>query len=669
LNAAIKLHSRTRHPLDPLTAEEIDGTAALLREDARFRSLPAGARFITIELRAPAKAEVLARTEGKSRPALPPLPREADVVLLDRADACAIETVVSLTNDRVTRWQPMEGAHPLAVVEELSEAEELVRRDPDFQAALAKRGVEDFETIQVDAWPAGYFGDPGERGVRLARCLAFVRPQPGDSEWAHPVDGLIALVDLTKLEVIRIDDHGAVPIPSEPGNFDVEAAIAEHGALRTDLKPFEITQPDGPSFEVDGNLVRWQNWELHVGFTPREGLVLNMVGYRDRGRLRPILYRASLSEMVVPYGDPSPTHYFKNAFDAGENGVGIAASSLTRGCDCLGEIRYFDATVSNGAGEPVRIPNAICLHEEDAGVLWRHIEWRTGEGEVRRARRLVISSFSAIGNYDYGFFWHLYQDGTIGYEIKLTGVLSTGAVAPGLTPRHGTLVAPGLNAMVHQHYFNVRLDLDIDGQGNTVEEVWTESLPPGPENPHGNAFEPLRRPLRSEAEAKRRLDPTSARWWEITNPGRRHRLGRPVAYRLVPGENTWPFAQPDAAVMKRAAFVGEHLWVTPYQEGERYAAGDYPNQHAGGAGLPEWTAADRDIADRDLVLWYTFGHHHVPRPEDWPVMSVASIGFSLKPVGFFERNPALDVPPPTPDEACHAPDGGRIPTSEGETSR
>jgi primary-amine oxidase len=260
----------------------------------------------------------------------------------------------------------------------------------------------------------------------------------------------------------------------------------------------------------------------------------------------------------------------------------------------------------------------------------------------------VISSFSAIGNFDYGFFWYLYQDGTIAYEVKLTGVLSTGAVGPSERPRHGVLVAPGLNAMIHQHYFNVRLDLDVDGLENTVEEVWTESLPPGDDNPHGNAFVVRRRPLRTESEAQRRVDTGSARWWEIVNPHVRHRLGEPVGYRLIPGENTVPFAQPDAAVMKRAGFIREHLWVTPYEPGERYAAGEYPGQHRGGAGLPEWTRQDRAIVDRDLVLWYTFGHHHVPRPEDWPVMPVATIGFTLKPVGFFERNPALDVPPSMP---------------------
>jgi primary-amine oxidase len=637
-------HAFAGHPLDPLTAPEVAAAAAIVRTSDGYGARSDRCRFITIALQEPVKDGVLGWEAGGPRPA-----REAEVVLLDRGRAETVEAVVSLDEGAVTGWSVRTGVQPMAVVAELMEAEELLRLHPEFQAALARRGITDPDQIQVDAWPAGHFGRDEESERRLARGVAFVKPKPGDNEWAHPVDGVIALVDLNTLEVLRVEDHGVVPVPQESGNFDAEAGAP----LRADLAPLEITQPDGPGFAVDGRVVRWQRWQLHVGFTPREGLVLNRVGYEDGRRLRPIMHRASLSEMVVPYGDPSPTHYFKNAFDAGENGVGVAASPLTRGCDCLGEIVYLDAVCNDAAGEPVVIPNAICIHEEDYGVLWRHIEWRDGTGEVRRARRLVISSFSAIGNYDYGFFWYLYQDGSIEFEVKLTGVLSTGAVAPGVRPEHGVLVAPGLNAMVHQHFFSMRLDMDVDGVENAVEEVWTESLPPGPGNPIGNAFRPMRRRLETELEARRRLDPASALWWEIVNPGVRHRLGEPVAYRLVPGENATPFAQPDAPVSKRAGFIHHHLWVTPYEPGERYAAGDYPSQHPGGAGLPEWTSADRPVSGRDVVVWYTFGHHHVPRPEDWPVMPVATIGFMLKPVGFFERNPALDVPPSRPHaESC-----------------
>ena len=126
-----------------------------------------------------------------------------------------------------------------------------------------------------------------------------------------------------------------------------------------------------------------------------------------------------------------------------------------------------------------------------------------------------------------------------------------------------------------------------------------------------------------------------------------------VGDRLLPGGTTVAFAQPDAPVSKRAGFIRNHLWVTPYRADERYAAGDYPNLHPGGAGLPEWTSADRPLDGTDIVVWYTFGHHHVPRPEDWPVMPVATAGFLLKPVGFFKRNPALDVPPPHPHSDHH----------------
>jgi len=637
----------TAHPLDPLSEEELTRVVDAVRAAAEFRALTAAPRFVTADLLEPPKAAVL--TWEDRADAQPPA-RQAEVVLLDRGGGAAHEVVVQLAvdadpaapPDSIVSWQRRDDVQPMATVGELVLAEDLVRDDENFRRALAERGVTDFEAVQIDAWPAGNFGYPEEAGRRLARCVAFLKPTPGDNEWAHPVDGLIALVDLNSLEVLRIDDHGVVPIPPEPGNFDVEAA----GQLRDDLAPLEITQPAGPSFQVQGNVVSWQRWRFHVGFNSREGLVLSQLRYEDQGRPRSILFRASLSEMIVPYGDPSPTHYFKNAIDAGENGVGLSASPLTRGCDCLGEIFYFDAATVSDVGQAVRIPNAICMHEEDYGVLWRHIEWRNGQGEVRRSRRLVVSSFSAIGNYDYGFFWYLYQDGTIAFEVKLTGVLSTGAVAPDTYPEYGTLVAPGLNAMNHQHFFNVRLDLDVDGVQNAVEEVWTEAEPPGPENPHGNAFRAHRRRLASELEAQRRVDPSHARWWEIINPGVTHRLGRPVGYRLLPGENAVPFASAEAAVSKRAGFIRQHLWVTPYRDDERYAAGEYPNQHPGGAGLPEWTRADRPIDNEDIVVWYTFGHHHLPRPEDWPVMPVATIGFSLKPVGFFERNPALDVPPP-----------------------
>jgi primary-amine oxidase len=630
-----------RHPLDPLSGEELARAVQLVRSSEDFKTLSSRTQFISVALLEPPKNAVFFQRREES-------PRQAQIVLLESKRGHTYEVVVSLDDERVRSWSQIRGVQPASPVQEIIEASQVVKQDHKFREAMARRGITDMEQVQVDPWPAGHYGSQEELGLRLARAVAYLLPRPDDNAYAHPIEGVIALVDLNRMAVLEVEDHGVVPVPAERGNYLGESTAP----ARSDLRTLEISQPDGPSFQVSGWEVEWQKWHFRVGFTPREGLVLHTVAYEDDGTRRPILYRASLSEMVVPYGDPSPTHYFKGVFDAGENGVGTAVTSLERGCDCLGEIHYFDAAVCDNDGRVRLIRNAICMHEEDYGVLWRHLDWRSGAGEIRRSRRLVVSSFASIGNYDYGFFWYFYQDGTIQFEVKLTGVLSTGAVPPGEVPQYGSLVAPQLNGMIHQHFFNVRLDVMVDGRENSVVEVNSETVPRGSANPHGNAFRATRTLLRREREAQRVIHPTSARSWEIVNPSRRNRLGNPVAYRLIPGENVLPFADPDSAILRRAGFTTKHLWVTPYNAAERFAAGEYPYQHPGGAGLPEWTRADRSIAATDIVVWYTFGHHHLPRPEDWPVMPMAYIGFHLRPAGFFERNPALDVPRPPRDDHC-----------------
>ncbi len=425
------------------------------------------------------------------------------------------------------------------------------------------------------------------------------------------------------------------------------------GPLRTDLRPISITQPDGPSFTLDGNRLSWQGWSLRIGFDPYEGLVLHEVGYADGDRVRPILHRASISEMVVPYGNPSEAQGWKNAFDAGEWGLGRMTQSLTLGCDCLGEIRYLDACMANEQGEPWVVPNAICLHEEDAGIGWKHVDLMSGRSEVRRSRRMVISIIATVGNYGYGFFWYLYLDGNIQLEVKLTGIMSPQGVRAGETSDFGALVAPGVVAPVHQHLFCARLDFDVDGTTNRVEEVEAETMPAGPDNPWGNAFRARRTLLERESDAQREVSPATSRSWRVSSTTARNGLDQPTAYKLVPTMSTPTLlARPESSVSRRAGFARHNLWVTPYEASERRAAGEYPNQHAGGAGLPDWTAADRDLVDRDVVCWYTFGVTHFPRPEDWPVMPVEYTGFLLMPAGFFDRNPALDVPPSSTDH-CH----------------
>jgi len=622
----------TAHPLDPLSAGEI----ARAWELTQAKQAPGPrTRVISITRHEPPKDVVLRHQPGAF------VEREAFVVLLDNATRTTYEAVVSLTKEGVVSWTAVPGVQPSIVFDEFFECEAAVRADARWQDAMRKRGVTDFSLTMVDPWSAGNFGFAGEEGRRLVRALTWVRRNPTDNGYARPVANVLTVVDLDDMKVVDVQDYGVVPLPDEDANYSPEVA-----GTRPDLKPLEIRQPEGPSFELNGHELSWQRWRMRLGFTPREGLVLHTVTYHDQGRDRPILYRASVVDMVVPYGDPRPTYFHRNAFDIGEYGIGYLANSLELGCDCLGEIRYLDAVVNDSRGGAVTIANAICIHEEDYGILWKHLDLRTGHSEVRRSRRLVVSFIATVGNYEYGFYWYFYQDGTIQLEVKLTGIISNGAVMPGEKPPWGELVTPQVYGPIHQHFFSVRLDMMVDGPQNSVYEVNTVADPPGPHNPYGGAFRAHATLLGRESEAQRIIDPLAGRFWKIVNPSVNNRLGEPVGYKLMPGENVLPFAAPEAQVTKRAGFMTKHLWVTRFDPSEKYATGDYPNQHAGGAGLPSYVQDDAPLQNTDVVVWYTFGAHHVVRPEDWPVMPVASIGFMLKPVGFFDRNPALDVPRP-----------------------
>ncbi len=639
-----------RHSLEPLTADEISAAAATVRADRRWND---GCLFVSISLDEPPKEAVFGGAGGA-------VDRRAFMVIRDTRSRATVEATVSITRGAVLSWEVIPGAQPSITLAEFLASDEAIKKDPRWQEAMRKRGVTDFSLAMVDAWSAGCYqpeDDPGNR--RIVRALTFIRTAPKDNGYARPVEGVITEFDLDRMVVTAVEDHGVVPLPPRPGNYTAEgvadpANVPHFPQLRADLKAVDITQPDGASFRVDGHEVEWQKWRFRLGFNMREGIVLHTISYNDGGRERPVIYRASVSEMWIPYGDPNPTHWRKQVFDMGEYGVGLLTNSLELGCDCLGEIYYFDAVLSDTAGEPLVIKNAVCMHEEDHGILWKHTDLRTEKVEVRRSRRLVVSNIATVGNYEYGFFWYFYQDGSIEMEVKLTGIMSTGALPEGETPKYGVLVAPGLYGPNHQHYFSVRLDMSVDGPKNTVYELNSESVPPGPENPHGNAWVVASRVLGRESEAQRTINPLSARSWKVVNHSSLNGLGEPVAYRLVPGDNVLPLAQPDSAALQRALFATKHLWVTRYDARERYAAGDYPNQHPGGAGLPAYAAQDRALEDTDIVVWYTMGAHHVVRPEDWPVVPVATIGFHLKPSGFFDGSPALDVAPSMNGEHCHS---------------
>jgi primary-amine oxidase len=628
------------HPLDPLTPAEIRAAAAIARRELR---LPDTARFAAIRLLEPPKAVVRRYEPGTG------IGRRAWIAVMDGPAGTLHDGVVDLDASTVEQWTERPGLQGPLLLDEYERAADLIRGDPRWQTALRRRGITDPNQVRIDAWMIGNFGLPEEQGRRLCASLAYLCERPRDLPYARPIEGLIAYVDLNTMTVTRVLDPEPVPVPTDPGRYDA-ASIAP---MREGLRPLEITQPDGPSFTAEGHEIRWQNWRFRWSFNAREGLVLHKIEWDDHGTIRPVIYRASLAEMVVPYGDPDPAHFWQGAFDLGDFGIGRGLNSLELGCDCLGVIQYFDVVSHDDFGEPLIVKQGICLHEEDFSILWKHWDFVEDHTEVRRQRRLVISAIGTNLNYDYGYYWYFYLDGSIEFEVKLTGVMQTKAVVDGAAGPYAYLVAPGLAAMHHQHLFNARLDMEVDGPRNSVEELDIIRAEDGPDNPYRTAIVTRTTPLRHEGEARRQADAAVGRTWLVTSADHRNAVGARTAYQLVPQASPSLLAAPDSSLARRAEFARHHLWVTPFADDERHSGGEYPNQHPGGAGLPEWTAANRPIEDTDVVLWHTFGTSHAARPEDWPVMPVERAGFRLRPFGFFDRNPALDVPPSGGDH-CHA---------------
>ncbi len=636
------------HPLDPLSAEEIRQSVAVLR---RERDVSERWRFASIDLVEPTKQQLREHGEGT------PAERIARLVCWNREDGRVYASRVSLTRDQVIAWTEETDGQPNLTVDEVHECDEAMRQEPRVIAALARRGITDLENVSIEAWAYGAHLLPEPwSDRRLAWCDTWLRAEPGANFYAHPVSGLHPIVDLNTMELLELEDDGSGPGPQTMGEYVPRFVPGLH--LREDIKPVEITQPEGTSLQLDGNLLTWQKWSLRIGFNYREGMTLHTVGYEDGGRVRPIAHRLSFAEMIVPYRDPGTDHYRRTAFDIGEWGLGFMTTSLELGCDCLGDITYLDAVMHDSQGEPYTIKNAICIHEEDDGVLWKHVDDVSG-AETRRSRRLVVSFHVTVGNYEYLVYWRFYQDGNIQCEVRATGIMVTTplpADAPDAQqPTSGTLVDERTYAPFHQHFIVARLDMDVDGEANTVYASESVPVPLGPENPHGVALGVKKTALVTESDGRQDYDWATQRSWTVVNDASRNRLGTPVGYKLVPDASLPTLLDPASPILTRAEVLAHTLWVTANAPEERWPCGEFVVQSRDDRGLPVWTAQNRSIQDADVVLWYTFGIHHVTRPEEWPVMAVDVISFWLKPVGFFDRNPALDVPPSPHQhhEGCH----------------
>jgi primary-amine oxidase len=600
------------HPLTSLTESEINIAVSVIK---REKTLSEMAVFPLITLQEPDKEEVLKFTDGKV------FERKVFLVIYERSQNKTYEGIVDLTSKTLSYWKEIPSVQPAIVNSEYELATQVVKTDTRWQKAMQRRGIRDFDQVKISWWAPGILSQQEQAtGNRLCRGLSYYKGK-GWNYYGSPIEGVVTTVNLNTGEIASFVDTGNVPFSKQNWNYDVKSL----GKLLSPLKALKIRQPNGVNFQIKDNEISWQGWKFRYSMHPRNGLMLYQVTYKEGENIRPVLYRASLSEMVVPYGNPEPTWSFRNAFDVGEYNLGLLANTMELGKEIPENGLLLNAVFANEQGEPYKIPGVIGIYERDNGMLWKHYEYNTGRNDVRRSRELVMAMTVAIDNYDYSINWIFHQDGTLEVQNELTGIVLAQGTA-------------------HQHFFNYRLDFDVDGQANSVMEMNVKALPMDEKNPLGNAIAVAEIPLAKETAAVRDLDMKSSREWMIVSAGKKNTLGAAPGYMLMPGGNSIFFSVEGSKIRERAEFATHHLWVTKYKPTELYAGGDYPNQTQPGQGLPKYIADDESLMGEDIVLWYTMGVTHIPRSEDWPVMPVHRVGFKLVPRGFFSRNPAIDLP-------------------------
>jgi len=624
-----------RHPLDALTADEYWAVFETMKSSGK---IDASSRYAGISLHEPPKAEVLRWKRGD------PFRREALAIV--KQGRQTFEAVVDVSNRKLISWREIKGVEPMLIPDETEGVGDRVKEDPQVKAAFAKRGIVDLETVGCDGSSPGYFGTSEEQGRRLQR-ITCAEGRGALNGAAHPIEGLIVVWDSEEQKIIRIIDTGAVPVPRGKAEYDGDAIPP-----RNTPGPITILQPVH-GFELAGTQVKWQNWNFHFRIDPRAGVVVTNVAYDDGGKLRSILYEGSLSELFVPYQDPAEGWYHWTFLDMGEGNIwGSAASQLAPGADCPDNAVLFDSTITNSRGIPRRWPRAACLFERETGdFAWRHAPGGM-DPESRSRRELVLRMITTFGNYDYALDWVFMQDGSIKIRVGATGSVEIKAVrsrtasedADGRDRRYGHFVAENTVAVNHDHYFCFRLDLDIDGTANSFLKEKLEPRRVTDNVPRKSLWVVEPKIAKTESEAKSVMMMEHPALWRVINPNVKSPLGYDVGYEIAGGHNGISLMSDDDYPQKRAGFIKNHIWVTPYRDDELWAAGDYPTQSHGGDGLPAWTKNDRPIENTDIVVWYTLAFHHVPRPEDWPIMPTAWHEFELRPFDFFSRNPAVDLP-------------------------
>ena len=622
-----------KHPMDPLSGEEIAAAVEVLQEAG---NVDGQTRYPMIRLYEMPKADVLAWQPGAK------VQRRAEVFA--QAGVKIFRATVDLDHRQVDSWKEVTSGKPPFNLSEVLLTMDLTKSDARWQASMKRRGITELNKVVCLPFTVGYFGDDSDRGRQLYRMASYY-PHGAKNYWGRMIEGVTVLVDISAKRVLDVIDTGVKPMPAGPVDYD----RASNEPLRQAPNPVTYVQEDGPSYSFDGNVIRWDKWSFHLSFEPQSGLVLSDVSFVGRS----VLYQAAVSELFVPYMDPDEHWFYRTFMDAGEYGLGLQSSALMPGIDCPENATLLSPILANSSGGTQVRKNAVGVYERyDGDPAWRHVDDINGQRGGVRFQQLVVRGVSTVGNYDYLFDWIFDTSGGIRVRVGATGICSAKAVdaasaaegGQGDDAAYGRFVDDHTVAVNHDHYIAYRLDFDVDGPTNSfVKDVLSPVRFTG-ETPRRSGWKIESVLAKTENDAKLVLDQRRPALWRVVSNDVTNQHGYPTSFHIKP--TTPPFLSlldNEDWPQKRAGFAAYNLFVTPFQREERYAGGVFPNQSRGDDGLHVWSAADRPIENTDIVAWYVVGFHHVVRAEDWPVMPTAWHDFYLRPFDFLDRNPQLDL--------------------------
>ncbi|WP_081404174.1 primary-amine oxidase [Acinetobacter sp. 809848] len=632
----------TFHPLNSLNSEEIKKTFDVInRSKYAYKNM----RFAELKLKEPEKAKVwdyfINHKEFKED-------RIASFILLKGSQA--IEGEVNLNTQQVTKWNALKDTHGMVLLDNFEAVQRVIETSKEYQEALRKRGITDVKKVIATPLTVGYFGgkDGLDKQLNILKVVAYLDVGDGNY-WAHPIENLVAVVDLDKEKIIKIEEGSIIPVPM------ANRPYMSNKPVPSKLKPLNITEPEGKNFSITGQTIHWGNWCLHVALDSRVGLQLSTVTYKDKGVKRKVMYEGNLGGMVVPYGDPDIGWYFKSYLDSGEYGMGTLTSSILPGTDAPDNAVLLDAVIADYKGQPQVIPNAIAVFERYAGPEYKHHEIFGNQDASEARRELVVRWISTVGNYDYMFDWVFAQNGVIGINAGATGIEAVKGVKSRTMhdstakedTKYGTLIDHNIVGTTHQHIYNFRLDMDVDGENNSFMHMDPVVKANDKSGVRTSSMQIDSKVITNEQNAAEKFDPSTIRL--LTNFNKENKLGNPVSYQLIPfAGGTHPVAKganfsKDEWLFKRLNFMDKQIWVTQYNPDERYPEGKYSNRSTHDTGLGQFIGNNENIENKDLVVWMTTGTTHVARAEEWPIMPTEWVNTLIKPWNFFDSTPTLNL--------------------------